>query len=64
MARYDFYCKNCKEKLTIEQSMKDDLPTDCPKCKSRNSLSQIYGATPILFKGEGFYSTDSRKNNN
>ena len=64
MAKYDFYCKNCTSTFTIEQSIKKDLPTDCPSCKSKNSLKQNYGATPILFKGDGFYCTDIKKTNN
>ncbi len=64
MAIYDFYCKKCKENFIIEQSMKDELPKDCPKCKAKNSLRQNYGATPILFKGEGFYCTDMKKTTN
>ncbi|MGD1820777.1 MAG: FmdB family zinc ribbon protein [Pleomorphochaeta sp.] len=63
MAKYDFYCKNCNATFTIEQSIKDDLPTDCPKCKAKNSLRQNYRATPILFKSKGFYCTDTKKTN-
>ena len=63
MAKYDFYCRKCKANFTIEQSMKDDLPKDCPKCKAKNSLTQIYSSTPIVFKGTGFYCTDSKKTN-
>jgi putative FmdB family regulatory protein len=64
MAKYDFYCKKCNAAFTIEQSIRDNLPTDCPACNSKNSLNQNYGAAPILFKGEGFYCTDIKKTNN
>jgi putative FmdB family regulatory protein len=60
MARYDFRCIKCKKKLQIEQPMKDKLPTDCPKCLGKGTLRQSYQATPILFKGEGFYCKDSK----
>ncbi|MGD1822573.1 MAG: FmdB family zinc ribbon protein [Pleomorphochaeta sp.] len=61
MARYNFYCKNCNYKFEIEQSIKDELPVDCPKCHAKNSLSQNYSSTAVLYKGTGFYCTDSKK---
>ncbi|MCK9190404.1 MAG: zinc ribbon domain-containing protein [Sphaerochaetaceae bacterium] len=61
MARYDFKCSKCKKELHIEQPMSEDLPTDCPYCKGSGTLRQIYHATPILFKGEGFYCKDTKK---
>lgn len=61
MARYDFECTKCKKKFLVEQSMSKKLPTDCPKCNGKGTLRQIYQATPILFKGEGFYCNDSKK---
>lgn len=61
MARYDFKCTKCKKVFQIEQPMRDQLPTDCPICYEKGTLRQIYQATPILFKGEGFYCKDSKK---
>lgn len=60
MARYDFKCTKCKKTFQIEQPMSEELPVDCPKCHAKASLRQIYQATPILFKGEGFYCKDSK----
>jgi len=59
MAIYDFHCTHCKKNFSIEQSMKDVLPTDCPYCKAKGSLKQNYHATPVVFKGSGFYCTDN-----
>lgn len=61
MARYDLKCNQCKYSFTLEQPMSEDLPSDCPKCNSKDSLQQVYQATPILFHGEGFYCNDSAK---
>lgn len=61
MAFYDLECSQCKKKFTIEQSMSDPLPKDCPKCKGKNTLRQIYHAAPVVFHGKGFYCTDCKK---
>ena len=61
MAKYNFYCKNCNYEFLVEQSIYDKLPTDCPNCKTLNSLLQNYGATTVLYKGSGFYVTDSNQ---
>lgn len=60
MAKYDLKCSKCDKVFHIEQSMSDDLPTDCPNCKSKGALKQIYHAAPIIFKGTGFYCKDAK----
>ncbi len=62
MAKYNFYCKNCNSEFLIEQSIKDSLPKDCPKCHTKNSISQRFSATTVLFKSKGFYCTDTKNN--
>lgn len=61
MARYDFKCSKCKKTFQIDQPMSEELPTNCSYCHGKGTLRQIYQATPILFKGEGFYCKDSKK---
>ncbi|MCH3916370.1 MAG: zinc ribbon domain-containing protein [Spirochaetia bacterium] len=61
MAVYEFQCTKCKKQFTVEQSMKDPLPTDCPYCKAKNSLHQKYEPAPVFFHGSGFYCTDCKK---
>ena len=40
--------------------MADDPLTDCPECDAENSLRKVLNSVGIVFKGSGFYVTDSR----
>ena len=58
MPTYEYACKSCGEHLEVVQSFKDDALTECPNC--RGSLKKVFGNIGIVFKGSGFYKTDSR----
>jgi putative FmdB family regulatory protein len=60
MAKYDLKCSKCNKVFHIEQPMSADLPKDCPECKTKGALKQIYNATPIIFKSSGFYCKDAK----
>jgi putative FmdB family regulatory protein len=51
-------CKKCGEHLEVVQSFKDDALTVCPSCDGE--LKKVFGNIGIVFKGSGFYKTDSR----
>ena len=58
MPTYEYACKKCGEHLEVVQSFKDDALTKCPNCGG--ALRKVFGNVGIVFKGSGFYKTDSR----
>jgi len=56
---YAYLCTECEHHFEIVQSFKDDSLTTCPNCQGR--LRKLFNAVGVVFKGSGFYSTDSRK---
>ena len=58
MPTYQYACTDCGEPLEVVQSFTDDALTECPACGGR--LRKLYNAVGIVFKGSGFYRTDSR----
>jgi putative FmdB family regulatory protein len=56
---YQYACTECDEQLEVRQSFTDDPLTVCPRCEGR--LRKIFNAVGVVFKGSGFYKTDSRK---
>src|SRR5271165_5736123 len=59
MPTYEYACKSCGEDFEIFQSFVDDALTACPSCGG--TLRKVFGNVGIVFKGSGFYKTDSRK---
>jgi putative FmdB family regulatory protein len=55
---YQYTCTACREPLEAVQSFRDDPLTECPVCGGR--LRKVYSSVGIVFKGSGFYRTDSR----
>ena len=58
MPIYQYKCPNCKLQFELKQSFKDKPIAICPAC--RGDARRIFSPVPILFKGPGFYITDSR----
>jgi len=58
---YQYQCTECGEALEVVQKFTDDALTVCPNCEGR--LRKVYSAVGIVFKGSGFYRTDSRGSN-
>jgi putative FmdB family regulatory protein len=58
MPTYQYRCTNCDEDLEVVQSFSDDPLTECPTCGGR--LRKVFSPVGIVFKGTGFYKTDSR----
>src|SRR5580693_588048 len=55
---YQYQCTECGEALEVVQKFTDDSLTVCPACEGK--LRKVYSAVGIVFKGSGFYRTDSR----
>ncbi len=59
MPTYVYRCKSCGHQFEAWQHMTDDPLTTCPQCGA--AIHRVVFPTGILFKGSGFYTTDSRK---
>jgi putative FmdB family regulatory protein len=55
---YQYACTACDERLEVVQKFTDDPLTTCEECGG--SLRKVYSPVGIVFKGSGFYRTDSR----
>jgi putative FmdB family regulatory protein len=55
---YQYSCTECGHFFEIAQSFSDDSLTVCPECEGR--LRKVFNAVGVVFKGSGFYRTDSR----
>ena len=59
MPTYEYSCKECHTDHEIIQSMVDPTLTTCPAC-GKESLRKQFSGVGVMFKGSGFYRTDSR----
>jgi putative FmdB family regulatory protein len=55
---YVYACKNCGHRFEQYQSFSEDSLTSCPEC-AQEALRKVFDSVGIVFKGPGFYSTDS-----
>jgi putative FmdB family regulatory protein len=58
MPTYQYACTECGHAFEKFQSFSDDALTHCPECDGR--LRKVFNAVGVVFKGSGFYRTDSR----
>jgi len=58
MPTYEYLCQDCEQPLEVFQSFTDDALTECPSCGG--TLKKVFGSVGVVFKGSGFYRTDSR----
>ncbi|MBC9956212.1 FmdB family zinc ribbon protein [Yimella sp. cx-51] len=58
MPTYSYACKNCGHQFDIHQAFSDNALTDCPECGGQ--LRKVFNSVGVVFKGSGFYRTDSR----
>jgi putative FmdB family regulatory protein len=58
---YQYACTNPGGKHEFErvQSFTDAPVSECPECGA--PVRKVYGSVGVVFKGSGFYRTDSRK---
>jgi putative FmdB family regulatory protein len=56
---YQYACKVCEHRFEAVQSFTEASLTECPECSGQ--LRKLYGSVGVVFKGSGFYRTDSRK---
>ena len=58
MPTYQYACTECEHAFEQFQSFSEDSLTVCPQCDGR--LRKLFNAVGVVFKGSGFYRTDSR----
>jgi putative FmdB family regulatory protein len=55
---YQYACTECDHRFDAVQAFSDASLTTCPECSGK--LRKVYGSVGVVFKGSGFYRTDSR----
>ena len=59
MPTYSYACTDCDNRFDAVQAFTDDALTTCPECSGR--LRKLFNSVGVVFKGSGFYRTDSRE---
>ena len=59
MPTYSYQCTECGNRFDIVQAFTDDALTTCERCSGR--LRKRFNSVGVVFKGSGFYRTDSRE---
>jgi len=55
---YDYRCRDCGHTIEIIHSILEDGPEVCERC--RGPMQRVLHPTGVIFRGSGFYVTDSR----
>lgn len=58
MPTYEYVCVSCGTHVDVYQKFSDEPLSECGVCGGR--LRKVFHPAGILFKGSGFYATDSR----
>lgn len=58
MPLYDYKCSKCQKVTEVRHGFGENFTEPCPQCGG--TLSRVFNPAPIVFKGSGFYVTDSR----
>jgi putative FmdB family regulatory protein len=56
---YSYACTECDNRFDVVQAFTDDALTTCEQCSGR--LRKLFNSVGVVFKGSGFYRTDSRE---
>ncbi|ORW02936.1 FmdB family zinc ribbon protein [Mycobacterium kyorinense] len=59
MPTYSYACTDCGHRFDVVQAFTDDALTTCQQCSGR--LRKLFNSVGVVFKGSGFYRTDSRE---
>ncbi|MGB8208592.1 MAG: FmdB family zinc ribbon protein [Mycobacterium sp.] len=59
MPTYSYVCTECDNRFDVVQAFTDDSLTTCEQCSGR--LRKLFNSVGVVFKGSGFYRTDSRE---
>jgi len=61
MPTYEYECGVCCHRFEMRQGFDEEPQAMCPQCQGK--ARRVFHPAPIIYKGSGFYVTDSRKNN-
>ncbi|HZO92395.1 MAG TPA: FmdB family zinc ribbon protein [Candidatus Baltobacteraceae bacterium] len=59
MPLYDYQCRDCQQVTEIRHGFRETYDGSCPACGGE--MARVFNPAGIVFKGSGFYVTDSRK---
>jgi putative FmdB family regulatory protein len=59
---YEYECGLCQCRFERRQSFDEEPIAACPECEGK--ARRVIYSVPVIFKGSGFYITDSRKSSN
>ncbi len=59
MPVYEYECCDCHHHFERKQRFDEEPVAMCPKCEAK--AHRVIHSVPVIFKGSGFYTTDSRK---
>jgi putative FmdB family regulatory protein len=59
MPIYEYECGRCRSRFELKRHFSEEGETPCPKCQG--DTHRMFSPVPIIFKGSGFFATDSRK---
>lgn len=59
MPLYDYQCSECQNVVEVRHGFNDAYTEPCAACGG--ALKRVISPAPVIFKGSGFYVTDSRK---
>lgn len=62
MPTYQYACSDCGHQFEVFQTFSEASLSACPECKG--TVRKVYSAVGVVFKGSGFYKTDSVKSTN
>src|SRR5688500_13303648 len=60
MPTYDYECQACGHRFEHFAKLNETALRTCPKCHKKKAKRQIGAGAGFIFKGSGFYVTDSR----
>ena len=59
MPLYEYQCRSCRKKADVRHGFKETFEGKCEECGGE--MARVFSPAGIVFKGSGFYLTDSRK---
>jgi putative FmdB family regulatory protein len=61
MPTYDYACSGCGHRFERFEPIGDGGLKECPKCHKKKAKRMLGAGAGLIFKGSGFYTTDSRR---